>query len=155
MKLVKGFLLMEIKEEQLGPRHRNVATSLMRIGRILLDQDKPAEALEHFRRALAVEEHSMNANNPTRSVVLLDISTAALDLDDFEVARTHAQQAVELLTSAQVPPRRLAQARFILAQALWGIPAQRGRARQLAEQSAQDPGIAHIVRAWLDDHPLP
>ena len=91
------------------------------------------------------------------------LAQAALDGHDPEAARVHAERAVSIREAGETSPSLLAKARLVLARALWPDPAQRGRARALAEQArdayvelgeGMEDGAAE-ARAWLAEHPAP
>jgi hypothetical protein len=80
-----------------------------------------------------------------------------------DTARVHAERALAIRESADVPPSELAEARFVLARVLWHDASARPRARELAELARAalaktgdraEPELAELD-AWLAEHRLP
>ncbi len=150
-------------ERALGPEHQSLAVALNNIGMVLQHQGKLDEARGKHQRALAIFEGALGPEHPTLAWPLIALADIALDRQDFEVAREHAERAVSVRATRGVSDEVLAAARFKLARALWTRPQQQGRAAAVATQ-ARDAyaslGEAHQdkleqVQAWLDDHPPP
>ncbi|MCX4244543.1 serine/threonine-protein kinase [Paraliomyxa miuraensis] len=149
------------REEALGPDHPDVATSLNNIGVALTDLGRPVEALAAFERALPIERAALGPDHPDVGTLLLSMAELALHEGDHPTARAKAERAVEIHASAGSTPVVLAQARFVLARALWEDPASRARAQALATQ-ARDACIEYgegartllaQVDDWLEMHP--
>ncbi|MEM9459883.1 MAG: hypothetical protein AAGF11_37250 [Myxococcota bacterium] len=72
-------------------------------------------------------------------------------------ARAHAERAVSVREAANATPTLLAEARFVLAQALWSDHNEQPRARALAEQAqealatADDPARSTVDLDEIDD----
>jgi hypothetical protein len=111
----------------------------------------PAEPPEHAAVAEVEDLHERLAEDV---VSLVELAEGALARGDLAAAREHAELAVAIGETVASGSAELAAARFVLAQALWSEPAQRARARALAEQARADhaarggDGLAEID-AWL------
>ncbi|MEM9454536.1 MAG: tetratricopeptide repeat protein [Myxococcota bacterium] len=146
-----------IRERALGPEHPAVIESLSQIGRVLPRQGKRDEAEAFLRRALELGERVLGPEDPQLAIALIGLAELALDRRDFKFARVHAERALSICESSTTAPDRLAEARFMLARALWNDRTERARAQALA-QKARDafaergPGREDeraTVEAWL------
>jgi tetratricopeptide (TPR) repeat protein/predicted Ser/Thr protein kinase len=158
-----------IFEEALGPRHPHAAGALANIGSVLRAQGKLADAVTHYQRASVALEKTLGPHHPNVAVLrdimvssLIDLADAALAKDDSDGAREHAEHAVSICEAGETSSERLADARFVLARALWTDPSQRSRSRMLAEQAhdayvglARPEDVASDIEQWLDDHRIP
>ncbi|MEM9459882.1 MAG: tetratricopeptide repeat protein [Myxococcota bacterium] len=139
--------------------HPLVAQSLNNLGHVYSSQGKHERAKEHHERALAIFDQALGPDHPDVAQSLVGLATAALEMNDPASARTHAERAVEIYEAAAEAPKRLAVARFVLAQALWSKTRERARARALAEQAqgaltaAKNPDpsdrLLTEIEAWL------
>ncbi len=153
---------VQLRAEALGTDHPSVALSLTNLGFVLQAQDDHQQARVELGRALRIMETSLDAEHPNLAYPLCGLAKSALAQDDFESARTYAERAVAIRESSGVAPELLAEARMFLARVLWYYPAQRPRARALAEQArevwvAGDRGLDDQraeVEDWLANHPL-
>ncbi|MEA2604056.1 MAG: eukaryotic-like serine/threonine-protein kinase [Acidobacteriota bacterium] len=118
-----------------GPESPNVAAILVNIGEVLRLQGKPAEALDSYRRALAMQEKTLGADNPNLAFPLSGIARVLPQLGRAAQAIAPAERAVRLFETGQGDPRYLSQARYILAVALWDGGGDRGRAARLAREA--------------------
>ena len=132
------------------PRSRGVCT---RAGGIA-DADRKLgridEALATYRQALAVDDKALGPKHPHLIDSLKGIARVELDRHAAERARPPLERALTL-AEAQPDPAELAEVRFLLAQALWGVGEPK-RALALAAQ-ARD-GFAKggaPVRSNLDE----
>ncbi len=153
---------LAIKERALGEQHPGLASTLYNIGHLLRVQGQLPEASTYHQRALTILEQALGEQHPNLAYPLVGLASVALERRRFEVARIHAERAVELLQAGEVAAPRLAEARFTLARALWPKRNERERSRGLAQQArerlaqAQGPGDISIdlgqIDAWLADH---
>ena len=153
---------LAIKEQALGAEHPEVAATLGNIGLVLRAQGQSSEARIHLMRAVALKEAALGPEHYSLAYPLVGLAEVALDQRDFEAARVHAERAVSVREAGEVAPGLLADARFVLARALWNDQTQRKRARALAEQvrdalaAADRPGgvdpSLDEVEAWLATH---
>jgi tetratricopeptide (TPR) repeat protein len=138
-----------------NPEDPNIGKVLVNIGEVLLLQDKPAEALESYRKALAIFEKTLGADNPNLAFPLSGLARALPKLGRAHEAIAPAERAVALFEKGQVDPLFLNQSRFFLAAALWDGGGDRARAAQLARQARAGLQAAgareeqHEVEDWL------
>jgi tetratricopeptide (TPR) repeat protein len=156
---------LQVREKALGADHFDVAASLNNLGNVFRDQGEYEQAKLHYQRALQIWEKALGADHPDVAHSLVGLAKVALAQKEFESARAHAERAVSIRQASEVAPDLLAEARFLLAQALWSDRPQRARARELAEQ-ARDTWIEvdaagqskeHLAEAetWLAEHQVP
>lgn len=107
--------------------------------------------------SVTVAAEDVRAQLAASAASLLGLAQDALARGDEESAREHARLALAIDEALASSPDELARARFVLAQALWNEPAQRPRARALAQQAREsfallgEPGASARaeVEAWL------
>ena len=153
---------LAIKETILGPDDPGVAQSLESLGLVLAARGDLDDARAHQERALAIKEETLGPDDPDVAYPLIGLATTALDMGDPASARAHAERAVSVREAVAVAPALLAEARFVLARALWNTHSEWARARTLAEQArdalaaAEGPGTSDVdlaeVGAWLATH---
>jgi tetratricopeptide (TPR) repeat protein/predicted Ser/Thr protein kinase len=112
---------------------------------------------ESARRMAAVygERSSQASDGPH------DLGECLVRLGESAAAIPHLEHALELRRENRVKPDWIARSAFLLAEALWGMPAERARARQLAEEALaiyQNAGEnlaeeSQRVSAWLEARP--
>lgn len=109
---------------------------------------------------LAIIEASSSPDHPNAASSHEGLARVALARHDTATARQHAERAVAIREASEGSPAALAEARFLLAQALWSDRAAHPRARTLAEQArsayveagdAQRKALAEVER-WLTGH---
>jgi tetratricopeptide (TPR) repeat protein len=122
-------------EDVLGPRHPQVATLLHNIGVVSLQQGDTEQALEHFRRALAINEAALGADHPGIVPMLAAVADVELSQHELPAARAHAERMLSIEEAGGGAPASLAAARWLVARTSWPDPAQRARARALAQQA--------------------
>ncbi|MEM9462747.1 MAG: tetratricopeptide repeat protein [Myxococcota bacterium] len=152
----------EIRQKALGPDHRLVAISLNNLGSVSQGQGDLPKARAQYERALTIFEKVMGPDHPHVAYSLGDLATVALEMGDPASARAYAERAVSVREAANVEPVLLAEARFILAKALWPAPSERARARALAKQAktmaaavgtrGQPKELIDKAEAWLATH---
>ena len=151
---------LEIRQRALGDDHPDVAATLANLGTLLESQGDHEQAALYYQRALRIAEKTLPPDHPDLTLSILGLADVALARRRPDVARAHAERAVSMLEGAKVVPDELAKARFTLARALAFDPAERSRARVLAEQ-ARDAFVEHgkgreaelaEVQAWLTSH---
>ncbi|MEM9454537.1 MAG: tetratricopeptide repeat protein, partial [Myxococcota bacterium] len=152
-----------IGKRALGAGHPNLVTSLNNLGMVSFGQGEYEEAEGYYERALEIGEKALGVDHPHVGYPLMGIATVALKMKDPESARVHAERAMSIREVAAVAPELLAEARFVLAQALWSKKHERVRARVLAEQAqdlwlnasrADKETMEYLVEvnAWLATH---
>ncbi len=140
---------LRMKESALGPDHLEVAQSLSNLANVLRELGDYEQAKAHHLRALRIREVAMGPDHPEVAYTLVGLANVALDQRDVDAARGYAERVVSIREQIEAPPARLAEARFLLAKALWSDPTQRARARALAEQ-ARD-GYAEHGKGYEQD----
>ncbi|MEM9453294.1 MAG: tetratricopeptide repeat protein [Myxococcota bacterium] len=151
---------LTIRERALGPNHPNVADSLNNLGNVFSSLGDNESARHHFERALAIQERALGLDHPYVAYPLFGLAEVALKANNSVSAQAHAERAVSIREAATVTPTLLAEARFVLARALWSKHSERSRARALAEQArrayaehgkGREDDLAE-VNAWLTTH---
>ncbi|MEM7155219.1 MAG: serine/threonine-protein kinase [Myxococcota bacterium] len=150
----------DLWQEALGPDHPDVSNSWDNLGTVLRKQGEHEEAKAAFAEALAIRDKALGPEHPEVAATLVGLATVALEQDDFDAARAYGERAVSIRERGEVGPEELAEARLVLARALWSEPGQRDRARRLAEQArsgfaeagaGQREGLAEAEQ-WLAKH---
>nr|MCH9684373.1 tetratricopeptide repeat protein [Deltaproteobacteria bacterium] len=150
---------LAIRERAQGPNHPEVALHLHGLASVMELQGDRIQARELYSRALRIRE----AQGPQLSTMvppLVGLARLAMAEGDLDLAREHAERAVDIGTSAQGFIEHSAEANFVLARALWPEPAQRSRARALAERAqtiygqvgAGAVGPRAEIERWLAQH---
>ncbi len=140
---------LQIRENALGTDHPETAMAMSNLGSVLLSQGRHEEARHQYQRALQICESALGTGHPDVFYPISGLAAVGLALHQFDAARMHAERAVSILEEDKTAPDRLAEARFLLARALWPDRAQRSRARKLAEQ-ARDGYAEHGTGAEND-----
>ena len=120
--------------------------ALKRMGAWHAQGGQHAQALGYYQRALALEEPAAShPRHPELFEALLGLGRARLALHDTAQAIPLLERVLTLGPASRLTPERFAEARFLLAQAVWTGQPEGGqaRARELA-------GAAQ--KAWLDAH---
>ncbi len=127
---------LAILEPALGPAHPRVATALDNLAEAVLASGDPDRAEPLYRRALTIHEQTLPSDHP-------DLTYTLIGLAQLELARGAPGPAIPLLTRAvrirdAVSPEDTytAEARFLLAQALWDAGEDDGRDRVRAHAEA-------------------
>ena len=126
---------LAIQHEVLDGEHPGVAESLNDLGNVFRARGDYEGAKEYHQRALEMREHVLGADHPLVADPLVGLATIALELGDPASARVYAERAVSIREATVAAPGQLAEARFVLARALWSDRPERARARALAEQA--------------------
>jgi tetratricopeptide (TPR) repeat protein len=148
-----------IYERAAGPEDLTAGESLLHIGDVLLATGRAEEARVEFERVRGLVEARRGPGHIDLAAPLIGLGKVALSLGQ-------ASRAIELVEAAlaiaerdtdRVPPRQLAEIRFVLARALWAGGGDPARARSLARQ-ALDGQVGRKgpepteIRAWLARH---
>jgi hypothetical protein len=110
------------------------------------------------QRALALREKALGPAHPHLAETLVGLGRVALAQRRASEAVSLARRAVGLREDGKSPPAQVAEARFVLAQALWEANEDRTRAVEVAELARddyQDLGNTSQlaeVDAWLAEH---
>jgi len=156
---------LAIREKALGPEHPELAKSLERLADLHLKAGALEEAKALHERALAIRKKALGPEHPELARPLLGLAEVALLQQRPGDAVPLAEHGMALREQADVAVERLAEARFVLARALWDAPTtggrDRARALALAEQArvvlrSGGKGTAAQLgklEAWLATHP--
>ena len=145
-----------------GDNELHIALSLGNLGAALLGQRKYEEAEHQLQRAVRSLAAAQMSDHPEAGRIALLRAKVALGQEDFARCRTHAERAISVLTGANGPLSERADAKFMLARALWADPAEHSRAHGLAneahevfeQQPAPNP-LEDVSAQWLQSHPSP
>jgi tetratricopeptide (TPR) repeat protein len=149
-----------IREKALGPEHPDMAMSLTSLATVHMATGAYDEAKALLMRAVAILEKALGVEHPDVAYPLVGLATVALAQHRPIDALPLAQRAVALREKGGVATGFLAEARFVLAQALWESPVDEGRDRARAVTLAKQArdvfrdlgkGFAEVEQ-WLDDH---
>ncbi len=147
---------LAIRQRVLGPVHPDVATNLSNLGRAYLHHRHFTDALDYFRRALAIDEPRANADGIASDLV--GLGHVSLELGQPNDAIAPLERALAL---PGLRPGRRGSVAFTLALALWAADRDRVRAVKLAEQARDDLGPAEgwefakmrdSIAEWLATH---
>ena len=129
---------LKIWEATWSDGHPNVGVVSNELAALLVQQGKLEEADAHYRRALKIWEEASNSNDVDLADTLLGLALIGLSRgEDIEAVRAHAERATSIREGAEVHPTDVAQARFVLARALWSDETQRDRALELTEHARE------------------
>jgi eukaryotic-like serine/threonine-protein kinase len=160
---------LEIWERALGPEHPDVATSLTNLGNTYRHIGDLEQARVRLERAAAIVDEALGPEHPMLVTPLGSLAEIALAEGRASDALPLVQRMVSLREQEGAPARELAEARFLLARALWDAPADAGgdpaRAIDLAEEARtvlRDAGAREsegafaeslpAVERWLAEH---
>jgi len=158
---------LAIREAALGPEHPSVGESLVCIADIRRMTGDFDEAKMHYERALAIYERALARDHRDVAKPLVGLAEVALAQRRTIDAVALAQRAVAVRERGGVTVEQQAEARFVLAQALWAASATSGPDRKhavaLAEQARDayrqvgSGGAARLadVETWLEAHRMP
>jgi tetratricopeptide (TPR) repeat protein len=85
-----------IREQAYGAQSPKVAQSLSNLGAVLLDLQRPKEALEVLGRALAIKEKTAGPSAPTVAVTLTNLATGQRAVGELTAAIASDQRALEI-----------------------------------------------------------
>jgi len=155
---------LAIREKALGPDHPQVASLLGNLGNLAEAQGKLDEARDLHVRALAIYEKAVAPDHPSVAYPLCGLGRVLLGLAEPIEALRLLERALAIRTTHETEPARVAETHFLLARALWVVPATEGRdqprAHRLAEQARDawaklGPGseadLAEVEQ-WLAEH---
>jgi tetratricopeptide (TPR) repeat protein/predicted Ser/Thr protein kinase len=133
------------------------ASVLSDLGAWYLQGGQHRQALEHYQQALALEEQRVPARHPDLFGPLVGVGECQLALHAPAEARAALERALATEPLSRLEADSVADARFLLAQALWD-GGEAPRARELAELAqktllqAHKDSEASRVTAWLQSH---
>jgi eukaryotic-like serine/threonine-protein kinase len=126
---------LAIKTKTLDPAHPSIASSLKNLADVHYATGAHEEAKQSYARALGIWESAMGPDHPNCAHGLVGLARVALAQRRPGDAVPLAERSVAVREAAEVPATDLAEARFVLAQAMWNADRERPRALVLAEQA--------------------
>ena len=142
--LVRAIALGE--RDRTNAERYELSAPLRYIGRLLLTQDQPAEALVHLERALRILRQTVGNKHNDLAQTLVDLGRAKAAMDGDHAAEPLVRQALAIQREVLVPGHRYLVATLI---ALGDLLARRGsgeEARQAFEEAAA------IARRSMPEH---
>ena len=128
---------LAIREKMLGPEHRDVGYSLNNLAELHYSIKDYHKAKALWARALAIWEKALGPDHPDIAVPLMGLARDAFARHQPAKAVALAERALRMIRADHESPQYIARCRFVLAQALWDAPAERGRDRDRALALAQ------------------
>ncbi len=151
---------LALRLKSLGSTHADVARTYKLLGELSLQRGRPERALAELEKALAIRER-VPSDSAALSAVLAAVGRAQLSLKQPAAAVAPLERAVGLREKSG-DALDLAEARFLLAQALAGAndlaraTALAGQARDAyAAAGPEGKETLQRVQAWLAGHGLP
>jgi tetratricopeptide (TPR) repeat protein len=111
---------IEVYEQTLGQDYPRLAYPLNNLGLVYAQQGRHEEAAAYFQRARTVWEHALGPEHVEVAYPLLGLATSWLALGRAADALPLAERVLSLRERHRVAPPELAEARFVVAQALMG-----------------------------------
>jgi eukaryotic-like serine/threonine-protein kinase len=142
-----------------GPDHPETISVAFDVARELEMLGKHREALDLFEKDLAIMDRKGLEHDPEYAAALTDSARVLKAQGHAAEATERLERAVSLLPMGKGNPRRVAAARFALAEVLWAQKGDHTRAKQLAADahteylSASRQAEAEHVAAWIGAHP--
>ena len=152
---------LAMKEKVLGPDHASTGLTLNNLAIVYFTLEDYERAKTHYERALGILERELGAGHVNVSYPLLGLAEIALAQQRFDDALPLAERGFTLRDQPGAPAKDMADAHFILAQALWEAGGSRSRAHELAKEArtifldADASESAAKIDTWLASHQLP
>lgn len=89
----------ELRRQNLGNHHPQVAESLKNIGAVMYRQGRFSESAAHYEQALAIYEGTLGEDHPDTSTSHLNMGVTLVSLGKLEQAHEHYLRALEILNS--------------------------------------------------------
>jgi tetratricopeptide (TPR) repeat protein len=144
---------IEIMTRTYGGETPAMATGLYLYGIALSRFGQPQQGIAYFQRVIALWQREFGDSYPRLAYPLTEMGRTLLAQGRPDAALPVLERALVLREKDEPDPIPVAQTRFALAQALEGEPAERERARRLAEEArtayAAVPGLT-TERAAID-----
>jgi tetratricopeptide (TPR) repeat protein/tRNA A-37 threonylcarbamoyl transferase component Bud32 len=136
----------------------DLAQLLHDYGDMLVQEKEYAAADKFLQRSLAVGD-KVNPKDPENAYALTALGELRMKTGRHADAKTYLERALEL-RKADVPRDELARTELALATVLWRSPADRARARELAESAKKHAGetkatsrkLHQAIATWLESH---
>jgi tetratricopeptide (TPR) repeat protein/predicted Ser/Thr protein kinase len=122
-------------EAAFGSEHQVMASLMGLRGTALLDLGRAREARGEFERAIVLQERAIGADHPDAAALWVGLGRAELALGNTVAALAPAQRGHALREKNGGKAAELGDSRFLLAQAMWAVPASRDEARRIAEEA--------------------
>ena len=126
---------LAIFDKVLGKEHQDYGMTLFHLGEALFVVGKPKDALVQDVRALAIVDAALGPDSPGAARILIGIGRARLRVGPASSALEPLEHALTIRETHHGAPRDLAEARFVLAQALFTNGKEKDRARKLAKDA--------------------
>jgi serine/threonine protein kinase/tetratricopeptide (TPR) repeat protein len=123
---------LAVKSKLYGPDYPGLAEPYLNSGLTLVELARFSEAIERFQRAAALYERAGGPDHPDLAQALTAIGEAHLAAASPEPAIAPLERAVAIRDKGEANAVEAAQARYLLAQALWASRPRRGRDRPRA-----------------------
>ncbi|MEM9453810.1 MAG: tetratricopeptide repeat protein [Myxococcota bacterium] len=151
---------LAMRAQAVGPEHPLVGQSQIGLGRAWARRGDETKARQSLERGLEILEGALGPEHPDIAHARVARAELALAGGRIAGAREQAERAVSVCEANGVASMVLAQARFVLARALWTEPSERARAVALAQQAQEayagyGPGRRDdrvAIEAWLATH---
>ncbi|HTE50672.1 MAG TPA: serine/threonine-protein kinase [Kofleriaceae bacterium] len=138
-----------------GPDHVDAAPEYHNIGNTLWGMKRFDEAVSSYGHAVAIYERLGGPDRVALAQSLAGLGEAHADGGHADRALAPLERAVSIYDRTEAPLGEEAEARFILARALWDSRRDRPRARRLAATARADleksghPDFAAVVAKWI------
>jgi tetratricopeptide (TPR) repeat protein len=140
-----------------GPRHIRIAEAYLVRGSALAAGGQFTKALDQHQRALELGEKLLGKDHPDSADCLMALGKDWLGLHQPARAIKFLEQSIRLFELGWKESLDLADARFLLAQALWQAKGEQARAWTLAlaarsawERTGSHPEQVETINRWLD-----
>ncbi|MEM9463005.1 MAG: serine/threonine-protein kinase [Myxococcota bacterium] len=141
-----------IMRHSFGAKHPDVGRTLNDLGSTAQCDERLVDAERYYRDAITILEPALGAAHSDVGMALAGLAAIALAQDKWADARRDAERAVSIFEASPEDAESLAEARFVLAQALWPEPDQRSRALELARLARKAGASAPELARWLAEH---
>jgi eukaryotic-like serine/threonine-protein kinase len=136
---------LALSEKVVGKEHADTATALQRLAEARSRLGDHRGALEDLERAGRIVDQVLGPETPAAAQVQAAEGRVRLRLADARAAVVPLEHAVRIREARRGDPRDLAEARLLLARALWASGGDRGLARELAQRAR----VTYAGRPWF------
>lgn len=123
------------REQELRPAHPSVAMSRHGLGRCLLGQGQPTEALQHLESARTIWQQASGESTPRLLTIDADLARAHVSVGEYRIADGILAEALERWHSTEASQARRAD--LLLAAAAVAMRDDPARARRLQRQATE------------------
>jgi len=128
---------VDVFQKAFGPGHPDTAMALNGLGQIAFKKGDIEAALSHGLAALAIREKVLGPDHPRVGYDLALVSAAYLRLDQPAKAIDSLQRTLAMRLKRDGESEEVAEARLMLAEAMWNAGSDHPRALQLARQARE------------------